>query len=141
MTSRDIERTSVVPLSEAVSKRRRELGYTKSDLARRARTTRSTIHEIENGTRKHLQAATYNGLDEALRWTPGTLEAMTSEKVVTYEAKRSSAQSDDRLFAMMAMELLREVRQEVADLRRLYEEQEKRSNQSGGSRPRRALSA
>ena len=61
------------PLAALVTARREELGLTKSELARRARITRSTLHEIERGQRHALMPETYSSLDRALEWTPGTL--------------------------------------------------------------------
>jgi len=101
-------------LAELVTRRREELGLTKSELARRANVTRSTIHEVENGSRLKLQPATYRHLDEALEWLPGTLQRMTASTLVV-EAKSMVARIQSRLAPIEAsrsealLELLLEV--------------------------------
>lgn len=65
-------------LAKVVSERREELGLSKSELCKRAQITRSTLHEIENGTRRSLMPATYEALDGALGWLPGTLKRLST---------------------------------------------------------------
>lgn len=65
-------------LGVVVRERREALGLTKSELARRAHVTRSTLHEIETGQRSFLQAHTYLALDDALEWAAGTLRRRVS---------------------------------------------------------------
>lgn len=102
-------------LAEIVTRRREELGLTKTDLAHQASVTRSTIHEIENGSRRKLQPGTYRRLDHALGWTPGTLQQMTSTTMLV-EAKSMVAQIQSRLAPIEASrnELVLELLFEVA---------------------------
>lgn len=111
-------------LAEVVTRRREELGLTKSDLARRAGVTRSTIHEIENGARHKLQPATYRHLDSALQWDPGTLQRMTTTTMLL-ETKSMVAQIQSRLAPIQAsrVEALAELLLEVG--RRLDSLEEK----------------
>lgn len=99
-------------LADIVITRRTELGITKAELARRAKITRSTIHEIENGTRRTIQTATSQALDRALELPPGSLRRLTTESIVLEAKSRSvfiSSASENRSLEVALLELLAQV--------------------------------
>jgi transcriptional regulator with XRE-family HTH domain len=75
---------------EVVRARREELGLTKTELARRAHVTRSSIHEIELGQRAHLQERTVRRLEEALELPPGELQRRAPHLVLGSRSTREA---------------------------------------------------
>ena len=74
---------------EVVRLRREELGLSKAELARRARLTRSSIHEIEADQRRHLQTRTLRSLEEALALAPGSLSPTSRQRDTALAASLS----------------------------------------------------
>ena len=119
---------SPLTLSVAVTRRRTELRLTKAALARQAQITRSTLHEIENGTRKNIQPATARALEKALRMAPGSLARLMSsaadEAGGHVPPTFIDGSSRDEQLAALAMELIamsKELRSERDSNRSLRE--------------------
>jgi len=59
-------------LGQKVQFRLEQLGMSRRELSRRTGLSRQTIHNIEHEGSTHLKPSTFNALDAALKWKPGT---------------------------------------------------------------------
>lgn len=63
-------------LAAGITERLDDLGMSRRELSRRAGLSRQTIHNIEKEGNTNLKPSTFQALDEALRWQPGTAMAL-----------------------------------------------------------------
>jgi len=97
-------------LADVVTTRRVELGLSKAELSRRARITRSTLHEIENGTRKTIQPATANALAQAFGLDATRLRNVLAHELGHYQTALANASAAAlTTFELTMLELLRDV--------------------------------
>jgi DNA-binding XRE family transcriptional regulator len=59
-------------LAAGITERLDDLGMSRRELSRRAGLSRQTIHNIEKEGNTNLKPSTFQALDAALRWQPGT---------------------------------------------------------------------
>lgn len=59
-------------LAAGITERLEQLGMSRRELARRAKLSRQTIHNIEKLGSTNLKPSTFTALDSALKWEPGT---------------------------------------------------------------------
>src|SRR5262245_42361147 len=92
MTLAKLDYQAAQQVSETIRTARVGLGISKTQAADAAGGSRRTWHELEEGQRATTTAETLACIDETLRFTPGTLLAMTNRSAnVELEALRQAA--------------------------------------------------
>ena len=64
-------------LADAFKRRITQLGISRRELTRRTGLSRQTLHNIEHEDKTELKPSTYQALDRALYWYPGTTYALS----------------------------------------------------------------
>jgi transcriptional regulator with XRE-family HTH domain len=72
-------------LSVELTKRLKQLGYSRREFERRSGLSRQTLFKIEHEGHTDLRDDTYRTLDEHLKWVPGTALALSQGEVKAVE--------------------------------------------------------
>jgi len=73
--------TTLSLLSVELTKRLKQLGYSRREFERRSGLSRQTLYKIEKEGHSDLRDDTYRLLDEYLKWIPGTALALAQGEV------------------------------------------------------------